>query len=181
MLVLRVGTGGEFRVSGCIRSAIRHALRQSATYSKRHKWRDSVAPRENAAPALLAEISKTASDVKERVVEMCIFHSGKRKRRYAASWWITRKSAPVSGSKNFTKSRDEKVDAWDERIARAESTLCCHTLGGKRHIFEKKQINVAYILSQTSQTIFFRLQEIKSFSKIFFEKILQKCLKNLFF
>ena len=91
MLVLRVGTGGEFRVSGCIRSAIRHALRQSATYSKRHNWRDSVAPRENAAPALLAEISKTASDVKERVVEMCIFHRRKRKRRYAASWWITPK------------------------------------------------------------------------------------------
>ena len=92
---------------------------------------------------------------------------------------LPRKSAPVSGSKNFTKSRDEKVDAWDERIARAESTLCCHTLGGKRHIFEKTN-NVTYILSQTSQTIFFRLQKIKSFSKIFFEKILQKCLKNLF-
>ena len=39
---------------------------------------------------------------------------------------------------------------------------------------------MTYILSQTSQTIFFRLQKIKSFSKIFFEKILQKCLKNLF-
>ena len=93
---------------------------------------------------------------------------------------LVKKSTPVSGSKNFTKSRDEKVDAWDERIARAESTLCCHTLGGKRHIFEKTN-NVTYILSQTSQTIFFRLQKIKSFSKIFFEKILQKCLKNLFF
>ena len=48
---------------------------------------------------------------------------------------LPRKSTPVSGNRNFTKSRDEKVDAVNERIARPESTLCCRFLWGKRHIF----------------------------------------------
>ena len=85
----------------------------------------------------------------------------------------------VSGSKNFTKSRDEKVDAWDERIARPESTLCCRFLSGKRHIFENNKCYINVFADIVDNC--FRLQKIKRFFKNIFRKDFAKIFKNLFF